>query len=48
MFDLELHAEFSDHGIAEIGTIDSDNPLRDSIPIDEVMLYKLGHDLLGN
>ena len=48
MHDLELRVEFSDPGIVEIGTIVSDNSLRDTIPTDEVMLDEPGHDILGN
>ena len=48
MLDLELHVEFSDHGIVKVGTISSDDPLKDSIPTDEVMLDEPGHDVLGN
>ena len=48
MLDLELHAEFSDHGVVEVGTIVSDDPLRDTIPADEVMLDESSHDVLGN
>ena len=48
MFDLELRAEFSDHGIVEIGTIVSDDPLRDAISIDKVMLDESSHHILGN
>ena len=48
MLDLELHAEFSDHGIVEIGTIVSDDLLRDAIATDEVMLDESSHHILGN
>ena len=34
MFDLKLCAEFSDQRIIEIGTILSDDSLRDTIPTD--------------
>ena len=48
MLDFELCAEFSDYGIVEVGTIVSDDPLRDAVPIDEVMLDEPGYKILGN
>ena len=48
MLDLELRVEFNDHGVVELGTIVSDDPLRDSIPTNEVMLDEQGHHILGN
>ena len=48
VFDLELHAEFRDHGVVEIGTIVRDNYFRDAITIDKVILNELGHKILGN
>ena len=48
MLDLEMHAEFSDHGIVKVGAIVSDDPFRDTIPADEVMLDELGYYVLGN
>ena len=48
MLNLELSVEFNDHGVVKVGTIVSDDPLRDTIPKDEVMLDELGHDVLGN
>ena len=48
VFNFEPHAKFSDHGIVEVGTIVSDDPLRDAILTDEVMLDEKGHDVLGN
>ena len=48
MLDLELHAEFSDHGIIKVGAIVSDYPLMDTILVYEVMLDEPGHDVLDN
>ena len=48
MLDLELHAEFSDHGIVEVDTIVSDDSLRDVRVIDKAILNELGHNVLGN
>ena len=48
MLDLELHVEFNDHGIVKVGAIVSDDPLRDTILADEVVLDKPGYDVLGN
>ena len=48
MLDLELHAEFSNHGVVEISTIFYDNPFRYAIPTDKVMFDELGHNILGN
>ena len=48
MLNLELHAEFSDHDIVEVGTIVSDDPLRDSISTCNVMLDESSHHILGN
>ena len=48
MLDLELHAEFSNHSIVEVGSVVSNNPFRDAILTDEVMLYKPGYNIIGN
>ena len=48
MLDLDLFTEFGDHRIFEICTIVSDDPLRDAILIDEVMLDEPGHEILRN
>ena len=48
MLDLELRAEFSDHGIVEVGTIVTDDSLGDTIPPDKVILDKLSHEVQGN
>ena len=48
MLDFELHAEFSDHGIIEVGFVFSDNPFRDAILTNEVMYDKPGYNILGN
>ena len=47
ILDFELHSEFSDHNIVEVGNIVSDNPFRDVIPTNEVILDKSGYNILG-
>ena len=48
VFDLELHVEFSDHSVVEVGTNVCDDSIKDTIPIDEVMLNETSHNTLGN
>ena len=48
VLDLELHAEFRDHSVVEIGTIICDNPFGDAIPTDKVMLNESGDHILSN
>ena len=48
VFDFELHAEFRDHSIVEIGSIVCDDPFRDAIPTDKVILNKPGNNILGH
>ena len=48
VLDLELHAEFSDHGIVEVGSVINDDPFRDVVPTDEVMLDKSGYNILSD
>ena len=48
MLDLELCVELSDHGIVKVGSIISDDPLRDTIPEDKVVLDDPGYEVLGN
>ena len=48
VFDLELHVEFRDHSVVQISTIICDNPFRDSIPIDKVMLNEPDNHVLSN
>ena len=48
VLNLELHAEFRDHSIIDIGTIVRDNPFGDAIPIDKIMFNESGHNILGN
>ena len=48
VLDLELHAEFCDHSVVEIGTIICDNPFGDAIPINKIVLNESGHTILGN
>ena len=48
VFDLELHAEFSDHSVIEISTIVCDNPFGDAILTYKVMLNKHGDNILSD
>ena len=48
VLDLELHAEFRDHGVIKICIIVSDNPFGDAVPTYKVMLNELSHNILGN
>ena len=48
VLDLELCAKFSDHSVVEIGTIISDDPLRDVVTINEVILNESSYCILGN
>ena len=46
VLNLELHAEFSDHSIIEIGTIIHDDSLGDSISAEKIMFYEPGTTFL--
>ena len=48
MLDFELRAESSDHNIVEVSSVVSDNPFGDAIPAYEVMLDKLGYNILSD
>ena len=48
MLDFELRIKFNDHSIVDIGSVISDDPFRDVVPADEVMLDKPGYNILGN
>ena len=48
MLDFELRAECGDHSVVEIHTIISDDPLWDTIPIDEILFDEPGDNILGN
>ena len=48
MLDFELRAEFSNHSIVKIGPIIDDDPFEDTVTAYEVMLDKLGYNVLGN
>ena len=48
VLDFELHVEFHDHSVVEIGTIVLENSLGDAIPTDKVMLDEPSHNILGN
>ena len=48
VLDLELHAEFSDHSVIEVGTIIWDNSLWNIIPTDKIVFEEPSHDVLGN
>ena len=36
------------HSIVKIRTIVYDDPLRDAIPTNEIFLYEMGNNILGN
>ena len=48
MLDFELNAEFSNHGIVKVGSVVDDDPFKDVVPTDEVMLDKPNYNILGN
>src|ERR1044072_4364386 len=48
MLDLELHAEFGDYFVVEIGAVICDNPFRSAIPTDKIMFDESSHNILGN
>ena len=48
MLDLELHAEFHDYSVVEIGTIVCDNSFGDTIPTNKVMLNEPSDHILSN
>ena len=48
MLDFEPHTKLSDHIIIEIGFVISDDPFRDVVSIDEVMLDKPGYNILSD
>ena len=48
VLDIELHAQYGDHSIAEICTIVRDDPLWGTIPTDEILFNKPGYNILGN
>ena len=48
MLDFELRTEFSDHSIVEVDPVVGDDPFRDVVTIDEVILDKSGYNVLSN
>ena len=48
MLDLELLAQGGDHSIIQVSTIVCNDPLRDTVPIDEILLNEPGYNILGN
>src|ERR1044072_4002120 len=44
----ELHTEFGDHCVVEIGTIFYDNSFGDAVSAHEIMFDESIHDILGN
>ena len=48
VLNIELRAKLRDHSIVKIGTIVHDDPFRDSIPTDKVILNETSHNILGN
>ena len=48
MLNLEVQAEFCDHSIVNIGTIICDDPFRDAIPTNQVVLDEPGNQILSD
>ena len=48
MLNLELLAQGGDHSVVEIFTIVSDNPFRDTIPANEILLNEASNHILCN
>ena len=48
MLDFKLRTKFSDHSIVEIGCVTSDDPSRDAIPANKVILDKSGYHSLSD
>ena len=48
MLDFELGTELYNHSIVEIGYVIGDDPLRDTVSTDEVILDKLGYNVLSD
>ena len=48
MLNLELLAQGSDHSVVQVCTIIGDNPVRDTIPANQVLLDEAGNHILCN
>ena len=48
MLDFELSAKLYNHSIVKIGSLVSDDPFRDTVSADEVMLDKTGYNIFCN
>ena len=48
ILDFELRTEFNNHDIVEVGSVIGDDPFRDAVPVDEVMLDKSGYNVLSD
>ena len=48
MLDLELLAQGGDHSIIQVRTIACNDPLRDTVTTDEILLDESGDNILGN
>src|ERR1051325_9458908 len=48
MLNLELHAEFGDHFVIEVGTVVCDNSFGDAVSTEKIMLDESSHNILGN
>ena len=46
MLNLELLAQGSDHGIIKVCTVVGDDPIRDVVPANEVLLDEAGNNIL--
>ena len=48
MLNLELLAQGGDHSVVKVRTIISDDPFRDTVPANKVLLDEAGNNILSN
>ena len=48
MLDIELLAQGGDHSIVQVHAIVCNDPLRDTVSTDEILLDELGYNILGH
>ena len=48
MLNLEFLAQGGDHSVVNICTIISDDPFRDTVPANKVLLDEAGNNILGD
>ena len=46
MLNLELLAQGGDHSVVQVFTVVSDNPVRNAVPANEVLLDNVGNNIL--